>query len=252
MTRPLQGRVALVAGAGRGIGLAVAVGLADAGAASRWQPGRQSSWRRLPGQSGVAADRAGCPADVADEVQLDGAVRRTQAELGPVDVLVNNAAVVWPLGPTLAVARQDWVAVLAVNLLAPVTLSALLVPGMVERGWGRVVHVSSGIVPAPESMPGGNAYATTKSALEAHTRNLAAELAGTGVTVNVYRPGSVDTGMQAWIRDQSPDEIGAVLHRRFVRSHEQGDLLTPKRSAASLLRPLASDDTGQIWNVDPT
>ncbi len=100
-------------------------------------------------------------------------------------------------------------------------------------------------------MPGGNAYATTKSALEAHTRNLAEELAGTGVTVNVYRPGSVDTAMQAWIRSQSPDEIGAALHQRFVRNHEQGAMLTPEYSAASLLCQLAGDGTGQIWAVDP-
>ena len=74
---------------------------------------------------------------------------------------------------------------------------------MIERGWGRVVNVSSGIVANPKRMIGGNAYATSKSALEAHTLNLAAELVGTGVTVNVYRPGAVDTQMQAWIRRQS-------------------------------------------------
>jgi NAD(P)-dependent dehydrogenase (short-subunit alcohol dehydrogenase family) len=62
----------------------------------------------------------------------------------------------------------------------------------------------------------GNAYATTKAALEADTVNLAAELAGTGVTVNAYRPGGVDTAMQAWIRSQDPERIGA-LHERFNR-----------------------------------
>ena len=58
-----------------------------------------------------------------------------------------------------------------------------------------------------------NAYATSKAALEAQTLNLAAELAGTGITVNVYRPGGVDTAMQAWIRKQDPEQIGATLHR---------------------------------------
>jgi NAD(P)-dependent dehydrogenase (short-subunit alcohol dehydrogenase family) len=64
---------------------------------------------------------------------------------------------------------------------------------MLDAGWGRVVNVSSGIVAHPAGMVRGNAYATTKAALEAHTVNLAAELPGTGVTVNVYRPGGVDT-----------------------------------------------------------
>jgi NAD(P)-dependent dehydrogenase (short-subunit alcohol dehydrogenase family) len=99
-------------------------------------------------------------------------------------------------------------------------------------------------------MIGGNAYVTTKAALEAHTINLAAELAGSGVTANVYRPGSVDTAMQAWIRAQSPAKIGAALHERFARSYEEGSLITPGQSARSLMEQLATDATGEIWNVN--
>jgi NAD(P)-dependent dehydrogenase (short-subunit alcohol dehydrogenase family) len=94
----------------------------------------------------------------------------------------------------------------------------------------------------------GNAYAATKAALEAHTVNLAAELAGTGVTVNVYRPGGVDTAMQAWIRGQDPQRIGG-LHEWFNRNYAEGTLITPERSAAGLLAHLAGDDTGAIWDV---
>ena len=94
----------------------------------------------------------------------------------------------------------------------------------------------------------GNAYAATKAALEAHTVNLAAELAGTGVTVNVYRPGGVDTAMQAWIRSQDPERIGA-LYERFHRNYAEGALITPEHSAAALLAHLAGDDTGGIWDV---
>lgn len=115
--------------------------------------------------------------------------------------------------------------------------------------WGRIVNVSSGIVANPGSMPRANAYATGKTALEAHTLNLAAELAGFGVTVNIYRPGAVDTAMQAWVRSQSPTLLGAEMHRRFVRNFEQGTLLTPERSASSLLARLSGDETGQIWRA---
>ena len=94
-----------------------------------------------------------------------------------------------------------------------------------------------------------NAYAATKAALEAHTLNLAAEVAGSGVTLNVYRPGSVDTAMQAWFRAQPPAEIGAALHHHFQASYEQGALITPERSARSLLTRLAGEATGQIWNA---
>jgi NAD(P)-dependent dehydrogenase (short-subunit alcohol dehydrogenase family) len=95
----------------------------------------------------------------------------------------------------------------------------------------------------------GNAYAATKAALEAHTVNLAAELRGTGVTVNAYRPGGVDTAMQAWIRRQDPERIGSGLHERFNRNYADGALITPDYSAAALLALLAGDDSGAIWDV---
>lgn len=101
------------------------------------------------------------------------------------------------------------------NVVGPMRLTRALLDGMVKRGWGRIVNVSSGIAAAPGAMAGMNAYAASKAALEAHTLNLAAELAGTGVTVNVLRPGMVDTAMPAWIRGQPPAEIGAALHDRL-------------------------------------
>jgi NAD(P)-dependent dehydrogenase (short-subunit alcohol dehydrogenase family) len=75
--------------------------------------------------------------------------------------------------------------------------------------------------------------------------NLAVELAGTGVRVNAYRPGGADTAMQAWIRGQDPERIGA-LHERFTRNFAGGALITPGQSAAALLAHLSGDATGQI------
>ena len=98
-------------------------------------------------------------------------------------------------------------------------------------------------------MIGGNSYVTTKAALEAHTVNLAAEVAGTGVTVNIYRPGIVDTAMQAWIRRQDPAQIGEQLHARFVGYQDQGTLLAPEIAGRALVAHLSSADTGQVWNV---
>ena len=98
-------------------------------------------------------------------------------------------------------------------------------------------------------MVGGNAYAAGKAALEGHAVSLAAEIEGSGVTVNVFRPGAVDTAMQAWIRDQDPAEIGRGLHERFVSGYESGDLLTPEDSAAALIDHLRAGGNGLIWDV---
>ena len=153
------------------------------------------------------------------------------------------------LGASTAIDLEAFARAFTVNVTSLAELTLALLPGMLERRWGRVVNVSSGIVASPAAMVGANAYAATKAALEAHTVNLAAELAGTGVTVNAYRPGSVDTAMQAWIRDQNPDAIGRALHDRFTERHAAGDLISPEASAAALTRRLDGDATGEIWDV---
>jgi NAD(P)-dependent dehydrogenase (short-subunit alcohol dehydrogenase family) len=154
-----------------------------------------------------------------------------------------------PLGPTVAIAAAELRRAFELNVVAVVGLTAAALPGMLDAGWGRVVNVSSGIVARPDSMVRFNAYAATKAALEAHTVNLAAELRGTGVTVNAYRPGGVDTAMQAWIRRQGPERIGAAVHERFNQNFAEGTLITPERSAAALIAHLSGDDTGAIWDV---
>jgi 3-oxoacyl-[acyl-carrier protein] reductase len=249
-----EGRTALITGAGRGIGRAIALGLAADG-------GRVALLARSLDQLAevAAAVRAASgtaltvPTDVGDPAAVDEAAAKVLAEFGAVDILVNDAAVVAPLGPTASVDADAWAVALAVNVVGPFRLAQALLPGMIARGWGRIANISSGIAAHPAAMIGMNAYAASKSALEAHTLNLAAELAGTGVTANVYRPGSVDTAMQAWIRSQPAEEIGVALHERFTESYERGSLLTPEQSARSLLARMAGDATGQVWNIeDPT
>jgi NAD(P)-dependent dehydrogenase (short-subunit alcohol dehydrogenase family) len=247
----LAGRTALITGAGRGIGQAIALGLAGAGASVVLLARTASQLeytRGLLRAQGVLADRISMvPADLADERQRATAAASVLAA-GRVGILINNAATVEPLGPTAGVAAADLRLAFEVNVVAPAALTAAVLPGMLAGGWGRIVNVSSGIVASPASMVRGNAYAATKAALEAHTVNLAAEVAGTGVTVNVYRPGGVDTAMQAWIRAQDPERIGG-LHERFNRNYARGALITPEHSAAALLAHLAGDGTGEIWEV---
>jgi 3-oxoacyl-[acyl-carrier protein] reductase len=189
------------------------------------------------------------PADLADLSQVTRAVLLVNDRLGAVDVLINDAAMVGPLGPSASVDPTEWAVTFSVNVVAAAALSFAVLPVMVERGWGRIVNVSSAIAAHPGAMVGMNAYAASKAALEAHTINLAAELVGSGVTVNAFRPGSVDTAMQAGIRAQDPARIGTRLHERFVRSYAERAMTTPEQSARSLIPHLFADGTGEIWDA---
>jgi NAD(P)-dependent dehydrogenase (short-subunit alcohol dehydrogenase family) len=246
----LEAKTAMVTGAGRGIGQAVAVELAAAGMAvalvARSEEQLAETAQQVKQLGAVAVI---VTADLADLSQVTGTIHRATYQLGTVDVLINDAAVLGPLGPSVLVDPTEWALTFNVNVVAAAALSFAVLPGMVERGWGRIVNVSSAIAAHPGAMVGMNAYAASKAALEAHTVNLAAELAGSGVTVNAFRPGSVDTAMQAGIRGQDPTRIGAALHEWFARSYAEGAMITPEQSARSLIPHLFDDGTGEIWDV---
>jgi NAD(P)-dependent dehydrogenase (short-subunit alcohol dehydrogenase family) len=251
MAAALDGRVALVTGAGRGIGREIAIGLAAAGAqvalVARTAQQLDEVAHVISAAGGIAV---AMPVDISDVPAASAVVVDIVSRLGRIDALVNNAAVVAPLGPTASLDPALVDAALKLNVTAVVVLTGLVLPGMLRNGWGRIVNISSGIAQHPAGMVGGTVYAASKAALEAHTLNLAAELDGTGVTANVYRPGAVDTAMQAWIREQPPSMIGPQLHDRFVEMYASGTLRSPQRSAARLLENLiASDESGQIWSA---
>jgi NAD(P)-dependent dehydrogenase (short-subunit alcohol dehydrogenase family) len=138
------------------------------------------------------------PADLGDEEQRVRAAG-VALEAGPVDILVNNAATVEPLGVTAAIPAAELRRAFELNVLAPVGLTTAVLPGMLDTGWGRIVNVSSGIVDRPGTMVRGNAY----------------------------RPRGVDTAMQAHIREQDPGRIGTALHTRFNQNFTEGALITP-------------------------
>src|SRR5258707_7368548 len=146
----MDGKTALVTGAGRGIGRAIALGLARSGARLALVARSRDELEQAAGQVQELGGKAlVITADVGSPGQLAAAAGRARSELGDVDVLINNAAVVTQLGASAGIDPAQWAAAIGVNVVAVANLSFLLVPAMITNGWGRIVNISSGIAARP-------------------------------------------------------------------------------------------------------
>jgi 3-oxoacyl-[acyl-carrier protein] reductase len=233
---PLSGQVALVSGAGRGIGRELALGLAAAGARVGLVGRTRAPLDAVLHECAALGTRAvAVPADVADRDRARAAVDTVVRDLGPVDLLVTNAGLrervagaPWEADP------DDWWRVVETNLRGTFLLDRLVLPAMVGRGEGRVLHVGSGM--GQRADPDWSAYAVSKAAVSRLTDSLARALDGTGVTVLEVSPGLVRTDMtetmwgppeeQAWNPAQRVVDLAVrfaageldALHGRFVHA----------------------------------
>jgi 3-oxoacyl-[acyl-carrier protein] reductase len=176
--------------------------------------------------------------DVTDEQAVQLALDR----VGPVDILVNSAGVVGPNAPLWEVSTAQWEHTFAVNVTGAFRMCRALVPGMAERGWGRVVNIAS--IAGKDGNPRLSAYSASKAALIAMTKSMGKELATTGVLVNAVAPAVFETPMNATTAPEVLERLVSLIPmQRLGRAEELAALV------AWLTSPECSFSTGAVYDI---
>ncbi len=241
----LSGRVALVTGAYRGLGFAIARGFAQAGARvilnGRKPAELAAAVEKLAGE-GLAADTA--TFDVTQRDAVHAAVAAVAAKHGPVDILVNNAGI-QRRAPFVEFTQQDWDAIVATNLTAPFVVSQAVLPAMIARRRGKIIHVASLMseLARPTVVP----YTAAKGGVRQLTRGMAVELAPHGIQVNAIAPGYFATEMNRALIDNA--EFNAWVCKR-TPAGRWGDPPEIAGLAVFLASPASDYMTGQMLVMD--
>ena len=239
----LDGQVAVITGAGRGIGRAIALAYAREGAklalAARSEPELQEA---VAAASELGAEAIAVPTDVTSQEDTERLAHRAVERFGRIDVLVNNAGMSGPVGPLQGNDVADWVSTISVNLTGTFLVCRAVIPTMLVQSGGKIINLSgAGATNAWSNM---SAYCSSKAAVVRLTEVLAQELDGKGITVNALGPGSVHTSMWDRMTEQAADAGADFIHQLGLRVTSGGGASIDE--CAELAVWLASDESGAL------
>ncbi len=242
----IDGRTAWITGGSKGLGLQMANALAEAGADvainSRHADEAEAAAQAIADKHGVRA--LGGAADVTSAAQIAAFAERIAEELGGPDILVNSAGINVRL-PTVELSEEDWRRVLDINLTGPFLCTKAVLPGMMARGWGRVIHMSSML--GEVGLAGRPCYTASKGGIMLLTKTQALETAAAGVTVNAICPGPFGTEINRPLLDD-PEKYRAFVAK--IPMGRWGELPEIEGAVVFLASPASSYVTGTALFVD--
>ncbi|MBV6806870.1 3-oxoacyl-ACP reductase FabG [Xanthomonas axonopodis pv. cassiae] len=241
MSKPLQGEIALVTGASRGIGAAIADTLAAQGA-TVIGTATSASGAAAIGERLAAHGGHGRELNVTDATAVDGLIDAIGKEFGAISILVNNAGITRD-NLLMRMKDDDWQAIIDTNLTSVFRTSKAVMRGMMKARKGRIINIAS--VVGVTGNPGQTNYAAAKAGIIAFSKSLAKEIGSRGVTVNVVAPGFIDTDMTKAL----PDEARTALLQQIALGH-LGEPEDIANAVTFLAGPTARYITGETLHVN--